>query len=101
MGSGQLHGVSLDPFLEGDKGICCSLFFISVNFCFSFVSNSFACITIPKNNGKTKNNWNKKLTATYTLFLLVWPFIFEDSLKYPLFSLAKKHYLRHKGGSFR
>ena len=44
--------------------LCCSLFFISVNFCFSFVLNSLAYITIPKNNGKIKINWNKKLTTT-------------------------------------
>ena len=30
------------------------IFFISVNFCFSFVLNSLAYITIPKNNGKVK-----------------------------------------------
>ena len=30
------------------------IFFISVNFCFSFVLNSLAYITIPKNNGKMK-----------------------------------------------
>ena len=39
------------------------IFFISVNFCFSFVLNSLAYITIPKNNGKMKINW-KKLTTT-------------------------------------
>ena len=27
MGSDQLHGVSLDPFLDGDKGIHCSFLF--------------------------------------------------------------------------
>ena len=41
------------------------LIFISVNFCFSFVLNSLAYITIPQNNGKMKINWNKKLTTTY------------------------------------
>ena len=30
------------------------IFFISVNFCFSFVLNSLAYITMPKNNGKMK-----------------------------------------------
>ena len=39
------------------------MFFISVNCCFSFVLNSLAYITIPKNNGKMKINW-KKLTTT-------------------------------------
>ena len=41
--------------------------FISGNFCFSFVSKSLAIayITIPKNNGKIKINWDKKLTTTY------------------------------------
>ena len=39
-------------------------FFISVSFCFSFVVNSLAYITIPKNNGKIKINWNKELTTT-------------------------------------
>ena len=35
-------------------------FFISGNFCFSFVSKSLAIayITIPKNNGKIKINYN-------------------------------------------
>ena len=43
-------------------------FFISVNFCFSFVSNSLAYITIPKDNAKIKINWyKKKLITTYTL----------------------------------
>ena len=32
------------------------IFFISVNFCFSFVLNSLALITITKNNGKVKMN---------------------------------------------
>ena len=36
------------------------LIFTSVNFYFSFVSNSLAYITIPQNNGKTKINWDKK-----------------------------------------
>ena len=40
------------------------IFFISVNFCFSFVLNSLACITIHKNNGKIKINWIKKLTLS-------------------------------------
>ena len=39
------------------------MFFISLNFCFSFALNSLAYITIPKNNGKMKMNW-KKLTTT-------------------------------------
>ena len=52
--------------------ICCSLFFISVNFCFSFVSNSLTYITIPKNNhGKIKINWNKKLTTTYMIQCII------------------------------
>ena len=42
------------------------LIFISVNFYISFVSNSLAFIIIPKNNGKIKINWDKKLTTTYT-----------------------------------
>ena len=41
-------------------------FFISRNFCFSFVLNSLAYITIPKNNGKIKITGNKKLTVTTT-----------------------------------
>ena len=41
-------------------------FFISVNFYISFVSNSLAFITIPKNNGK-KINSDKKLITKYTL----------------------------------
>ena len=43
-------------------------FFISLNFCFSFLLNSLAYITIPKNNGKVKITENKKLTVitTYT-----------------------------------
>ena len=32
--------------------ICCSQFFISVNFRFSFVLNSLAYNTIPKDNGR-------------------------------------------------
>ena len=36
------------------------LIFTSVNFYFSFVSNSLAYITIPQNNGKMKINWDKK-----------------------------------------
>ena len=60
---------------------CCSLFFISGNFYFSFVSTSLAYITIPKNERKIKiYTWVKKLTTTYsklkqlTLFLncLLW-----------------------------
>ena len=52
--------------------ICCSLFFISVNFCFSFVLNSLTYITIPKNNhGKIKINWNKKLTTTYMIQCII------------------------------
>ena len=39
------------------------IFFISVHFCFSFVLNSLAYITIPQNNGKMKIHW-KKLTTT-------------------------------------
>ena len=34
------------------------IFFISVNFCFSFFKNLLAYITIPKNNGKMKINYN-------------------------------------------
>ena len=41
------------------------LIFISVNFYFSFVLNSLAYITIPKNNRNIKINWDKKLTTTY------------------------------------
>ena len=52
--------------------ICCSLFFISVNFCFSFVLNSLTYITIPKNNhGKIEINWIKKLTTTYTIQCII------------------------------
>ena len=36
------------------------LIFTSVNFYFSFVSNSLAYIIIPQNNGKMKINWDKK-----------------------------------------
>ena len=43
---------------------------VAVNFCFSFVLNSLAFITIPKNNGKIKITWNKKLT-TKSLFYIV------------------------------
>ena len=39
--------------------------FISVNFYFSFVSNSLAYITIPQNNGKMKIDRDKKFTTTY------------------------------------
>ena len=41
------------------------IFFISVNFCFSFVLNSLAYITIPKNNGKMKINWKKLITTSF------------------------------------
>ena len=34
---------------------------------FFFVSNSLAYIIVPKNNGKEKINWDKKLTTTYVL----------------------------------
>ena len=34
---------------------------------FFFVSNSLAYIIVPKNNGKVKINWDKKLTTTYVL----------------------------------
>ena len=34
-------------------------YFIPVNFWFSFVLNSLAYTTIPRNNGKIKINWNK------------------------------------------
>ena len=44
-------------------------FLFSVKFCFSFVLNSLAYITIPKNNGKIKIHWNKKLTTTYAFYL--------------------------------
>ena len=41
------------------------IFFISVNFCFSFVLNSLAYITIPKNNAKMKINWTKLTTTSF------------------------------------
>ena len=41
-------------FIHAQCCICCSYFFISGNFCFFFVSNSLAYITIHKNNGKIK-----------------------------------------------
>ena len=41
------------------------VFFISGNSYFSFVSTSLAYINIPKNKGKTKITWDKKLTTTY------------------------------------
>ena len=44
----------------------CTLIHVAVNFCCPFVLNSLAYITIPKNHGKMKINWNKKLTTTYT-----------------------------------
>ena len=40
------------------------IFFISVNFYFSSVSNSLPYITIPKNNRKLKIDRDKKLTTT-------------------------------------
>ena len=60
-------------------------FFISVNFCFTFVSNLLAYITTPRNKGKTKTDWNKKITATYldcprTLGGNVHKYYFDDSL---------------------
>ena len=58
------------------KHICCSSFFISVNFGFPFVLNSLAYITIPQNNGKIKINCNKKLTTTYTLRLYMFKGLF-------------------------
>ena len=39
------------------------IFYFS-KFYFSFVSNSLAYITAPRNKGKTKINWNRKLSAT-------------------------------------
>ena len=41
------------------------LYMLQFFFCFSFVLNSLAYNTIPKNNGKIKTNWKKKLTTTY------------------------------------
>ena len=38
------------------------LILISVNFRFSFVLNQLAYITIPKNTGRIKINWNEKIT---------------------------------------
>ena len=35
-------------------------FVILLNFCFSYVLNSLAYITIPQNHGKIKINWDKK-----------------------------------------
>ena len=43
---------------------------ISAHFYFSFVSNSLAYITIPKNN-ETEINWNEKSTPTLRLPNLV------------------------------
>ena len=40
------------------------IFFTSVNFCFTFVSNLLAYIMTPKNKGKTKTYCNKKIIAT-------------------------------------
>ena len=58
---------------------CCNKFFISVNFCFSFVSNSLAYIyyNTPK-QWKNKNYWDKKFTTTET-------FSFENKEKISLF----------------
>ena len=40
-------------------------FLFQVIFIFQFVSYSWAqYIAIPKNNGKTKTNWDKKITTT-------------------------------------
>ena len=43
-----------------------NFFYLWYNFYFSFVSTSWAYITIPKNKRKTKFTWDKKLTTTYT-----------------------------------
>ena len=45
------------------------LIFISGNFYFSFVSTLLAYInfTLPKNKGKRKITWDKKLTAKHTI----------------------------------
>ena len=44
---------------------------VAVNFCFSFVLNSLAYIAIPKNNGKIKINWNKKLATTFPFIVFI------------------------------
>ena len=59
-------GEVITQTLSGQLYMLQLIFFISVNFCFSSVLNSLAYITTPKNNGKIKINWNKKLTTTYT-----------------------------------
>jgi len=56
---GILPTASLSVFVIYLMEMLQGFFFISVNFCFSFVSNSLAYITIPKN--KTKPN-KPKLT---------------------------------------
>ena len=45
-------------------------FFISGNFCFSFVSNSLAYITVSKNNGKVKLSTTKPSLTNGTPFTL-------------------------------
>ena len=47
--------------------LCCSYFFISGNFYFSFVSTSLAYITITTNKRKAKITWDKKFTGTSML----------------------------------
>ena len=46
------HKLDPDPFDDRHPGNI----YVAVNFCFSFVLNSLANITIPKNNGKIKIN---------------------------------------------
>ena len=47
------------------------LFVISGNFCFSFVSNSLACITIPKSNYlRLKINYNIYICACFHFVLI-------------------------------
>ena len=46
-----------------DNELCSLNVHVAVNFCFSFVYNSFVYITIPKNNGKIKIYRNKKLVC--------------------------------------
>ena len=54
-----------------------AIFYFSFNFCFSFVSNSLAHITIPKNKGKIKINCNiyklkkEKVEKSTLLWLLL------------------------------
>ena len=59
-------GLSLGTFNLINKSIAIIIIkgYVAVNFCFPFVLNSLAYITIHKNNGKIKINWNKILTTT-------------------------------------